>query len=68
MLVPPGSSLVAGGPYRLLRHPNYVAVIGELVGAALVGHALVTGPIAVLAFGLLIVMRIRVEERALGVR
>ena len=22
------------GPYRLIRHPNYVAVVGELVGAA----------------------------------
>jgi methyltransferase len=67
VLVPPASTLVTGGPYRVLRHPNYVAVIGELVGAALIAHAVVSGPIAVVAFGLLIVLRIRIEERALGV-
>ena len=67
VLVPPASTVVTGGPYRVLRHPNYVAVIGELVGAAFIAHAVVSGPIAVVAFGLLIVLRIRIEERALGV-
>ena len=66
VLVPPGSPLVAGGPYRVVRHPNYVAVMGELVGAALIGHALVSGPVAVVVFGVLILLRIKVEERALG--
>ena len=32
VIVVPGATLVAGGPYRWLRHPNYVGVIGELVG------------------------------------
>lgn len=68
VLVPPGSAPVAAGPYRLLRHPNYVAVIGELIGAALVARAPITGAIAVLGFGLLIVRRIAVEEAALGLR
>jgi methyltransferase len=66
VLVPPGSSPITGGPYRVIRHPNYVAVMGELIGAALIGHAIVTGPVAVTAFGVLILLRIRVEERALG--
>ncbi|MDQ3487207.1 MAG: hypothetical protein M3468_05660 [Acidobacteriota bacterium] len=66
VLVPPASALVAGGPYRVVRHPNYVAVLGELVGAALIAHAVVAGPVAVLVFGVLILLRIRVEERALG--
>src|SRR4051794_16622337 len=30
VLVPPGSARIVRGPYRVLRHPNYVAVIGEL--------------------------------------
>ena len=66
VLVPPGSTRILEGPYRALRHPNYVAVLGELAGAALVAHAPVSGVIAVLGFGALILLRIRVEERALG--
>ena len=29
VIVLPGARLVAGGPYRWLRHPNYVGVIGR---------------------------------------
>lgn len=65
VLVPPDSTRVVSGPYRFHRHPNYVAVIGELLGAALMTHALVAGPLATIAFGLLIRRRITVEERAL---
>src|SRR4051812_34192922 len=31
VIVVPGSHLVVGGPYRYLRHPNYVGVVGEIV-------------------------------------
>ncbi len=68
VLVPPGSALVAAGPYRLLRHPNYVAVIGELAGAALIARAPVSGVLTVLVFGMLMLRRIGVEEAALGLR
>ena len=67
VLVPPASSLIRTGPYRFMRHPNYVGVIGELAGVALIAHALVTGPLSVIVFGILIALRIRVEERALNV-
>jgi methyltransferase len=30
IIVVPGERLVAQGPYRLLRHPNYAVVIGEM--------------------------------------
>jgi methyltransferase len=66
VLVPPGSTLVAAGPYRFIRHPNYVAVMGELAGAALIARAPVSGAIAAVLFGLLIVRRIGIEESALG--
>ena len=66
VLVPPGSSLVSSGPYRHLRHPNYVGVAGELAGMALMAQAPVTGILALLTFGMLLVARIRVEERALS--
>ena len=68
VLVPPGAPLIAAGPYGLLRHPNYVAVIAELAGAALIAHAPNIGVMSVLAFGWLILRRIEVEERALGLR
>jgi methyltransferase len=68
VLVPPGSSLVVLGPYRMLRHPNYLGVMGELVGAALIARAPIAGSLAFIVFALLIRRRIIVEERALGLR
>ena len=65
VIVVPGASLVARGPYRFLRHPNYLGVIGELVGVALFTGALVAGPIATVMFAELIRRRVSVEERAL---
>jgi methyltransferase len=62
----PGLPLVASGPYRWLRHPNYVGVVGELVGAALMTGALVTGPIATAGFTILLSKRIAVESRTLA--
>jgi methyltransferase len=68
VIVVPGASLVAAGPYRLLRHPNYVAVVVEGVALPLVHTAWVTAlAFTVLNFVLLSV-RIRVEEQALGLR
>jgi methyltransferase len=66
VLVTPGAPLVASGPYRWLRHPNYVGVAGELAGAALMAFAPLTGVIALVLFGALMLARISIEERALG--
>jgi methyltransferase len=65
VIVVPGDARVLAGPYRYLRHPNYAGVLMELVGAALMTRALVTGPIGVAAFAVLLYRRIAVEERAL---
>ncbi len=65
VIVIPGAVLVSRGPYRWLRHPNYVAVIGELVGVAILCGAAVTGVTAMAVFGLLLMKRMAVEERAL---
>ena len=66
VVVVPGMPLVARGPYRFLRHPNYVAVIGEFLGAALMTAAALAGPAAVVLFGVLLRKRIAVEERLLS--
>src|SRR5215204_3113130 len=50
VFVLPGESLVSHGPYRWLRHPNYLAVIAELLGFALVVGARWSGIIAILGF------------------
>ena len=60
-----GAPLIETGPYRYLRHPNYVAVLGELVGMAIALPAPMSGLASVLGFGWLIRRRIGVEERAL---
>ena len=68
VLVPPGAPLVVRGPYKLMRHPNYAGVAGELVGAALMAPAPIAGTASALIFGGLLRARIRVEERALDGR
>jgi isoprenylcysteine carboxyl methyltransferase (ICMT) family protein YpbQ len=49
-----------------MRHPNYVAVAGEIVGVALTVWAPVTGALSLLGFGTLLRRRIAIEDRALG--
>jgi methyltransferase len=58
--------LIVSGPYRFLRHPNYVAVVGELLGFALTVWAPVTGALALAGFGRLMWRRMAIEDRALG--
>ena len=66
VLVPPGSSRITAGPYRWLRHPNYIAVAFELAGVAIAMHAWYTCIPAVAGFVFLMVRRIAIEEQALG--
>jgi methyltransferase len=66
VLVPPRAHLVTRGPYAWLRHPNYVGVMGELIGVALIVYAPVTGLITAGGFALLLRHRIAIEDRALG--
>ncbi len=60
--VPP----VTGGPYRFLRHPNYLAVILEIVSLPLVHTAWLTAIVFSLANALLLRVRIRAEEAGLS--
>lgn len=66
VIVIPGASRVTGGPYRLIPHPNYVAVIAEGAALPLVHSAWVTA----LAFSILnawlLSTRVRVENAALA--
>ena len=65
VIVVPGAALVTAGPYRWLRHPNYVAVVAEGVALPLVHTAWITA-IVFTALNLpLLAVRIRSEEAAL---
>lgn len=66
VLVLRDAPLIAHGPYRLIRHPNYVAVLGELAGMALIVSAPITGVLSLVGFGWLMWRRMAVEDRALG--
>ena len=66
VLVLPGAPLVTAGPYRFVSHPNYVAVAGEIASVALIVWAPITGVLAVIGFGGLMIKRIRIEDQALG--
>ncbi|MFI2703751.1 isoprenylcysteine carboxyl methyltransferase family protein [Cellulosimicrobium composti] len=66
VIVVPGLPLVARGPYRWLRHPNYVAVVVEGFALPLVHSCWVTAiAFTVLNAVLLARFRIPAEERAL---
>jgi methyltransferase len=68
VIVVPQAPLVRRGPYRWLHHPNYVAVVAEGVALPLVHTAWLTAACFTLANALLLTVRIRVENEALGYR
>ena len=65
VIVVPGLSLVASGPYKLLRHPNYVAVVAEGIALPLVHTAWITAVLFLVLNIPLLAVRIRAEEAAL---
>lgn len=66
VFVVPGAPLVTDGPYRYVSHPNYLGVVGELVGTAMMMEAWVSGPVMLAAFGAVLWARIRFETRVLA--
>ena len=66
VVVVPGLRLVRSGPYRWLRHPNYVAVVAEGIALPLVHSAWLTAVIFTLLNAGVLTVRIRCEDRALA--
>ena len=66
VIVVPGLAPVTGGPYRLLRHPNYVAVVVEGVALPMVHGAWITAVVFTVANAALLRVRIRAEDAALA--
>lgn len=66
VLVVPGEELVSTGPYRWLRHPNYLVVVMEIASIPMIHCAWLTAVVFTIANLVLLRERIRVEERALS--
>lgn len=66
VIVLPGASPVRRGPYRWVRHPNYLAVAVEMLCIPLAYRAWISALLFSALNALLLRVRIRDEERALG--
>lgn len=66
IIVLPDAPLVRRGPYRLVNHPNYWVVIGEIAVLPLVFGLWQVALIFTLLNAAVIAVRIREENRALG--
>jgi methyltransferase len=64
--VVPGESLVAGGPYRFMHHPNYLIVVLELAVVPLALGLPVLAAVFTVLNAAMLVLRIKEENRALA--
>jgi methyltransferase len=66
VVVVPGEPPVTSGPYRFLRHPNYLVVAIEILALPLVHTAYLTAIVFSLLNAILMAVRIPAEDRALA--
>jgi methyltransferase len=66
IIVVPGLPLVDRGPYRWIRHPNYVAVVLEGIALPLVHTAWITAVVFTVVNAALLRVRISAENAALA--
>jgi methyltransferase len=66
ILVVPGAQLVRRGPYRYFKHPNYFAVVVEILTFPLIFGAWITALVFSVLNAILVSVRIRDENQALA--
>lgn len=66
VIVIPGAARIDGGPYRLVPHPNYVAVIAEGIALPLVHSGWITACAFTVLNAALLRTRVKVENEALA--
>ncbi|WP_101844046.1 isoprenylcysteine carboxyl methyltransferase family protein [Halobacillus sp. Marseille-P3879] len=66
IVVIPGDSRISRGPYRYIKHPNYIIVFFELLVIPLLFQAFVTALLFPLLHLLVLTVRLPAEERALS--
>ena len=67
IIVLPGAAPVTSGPYRLLRHPNYLAVVIEMICVPMIYGCWLTAIVFSAGNAALLRVRIKAEETALGI-
>jgi methyltransferase len=67
VIVIPGIEPVTSGPYRYIRHPNYVAVALEIACVPLIRGLVIIALAFSVGNAILLAFRIRLEEQALGI-
>jgi methyltransferase len=65
VLIVPDSTVVKTGPYKWIRHPNYIAVLMEIAATTLLGKCFLTFVVVIILFSVTLVFRIRGEEEGL---
>lgn len=68
IIVLPEAEPITTGPYRYVKHPNYLAVVLELLALPLVHGAWLTAIVFSVGNAAILFIRIRAEEAALGRR
>lgn len=66
IIVLPQSTPIASGPYRFVRHPNYLAVVIEMICVPMVYGCWITAAVFSAGNAILLRVRIKAEESALG--
>ena len=67
IIVLPGASLVAKGPFRFLRHPNYAVVTAEIAVLPLTFGMVGIAALFTVLNAAMLYVRIGAENRALGI-
>jgi methyltransferase len=65
IIILPGASVVKRGPYKIIKHPNYLIVAIELIVIPLMFNAYITMAVFTLLNILILSIRIPAEEKAL---
>lgn len=65
VLILPGTHAVTSGPYRYIKHPNYMAVLLEIAAICLAGKSFITFLIVFSLFSWILYYRVVSEEEAL---
>lgn len=68
ILVVPNLNLVKKGPYKYIKHPNYLAVITEIAVIPLIFSCYLTAIVFTILNLVTLRRRIRIEEKALGIK
>lgn len=68
ILVVPELNLVKKGPYKYIQHPNYLAVITEIAVIPLIFSCYLTSIVFTVLNLITLRRRIRIEEKALGIK